>query len=411
MSAPKSDPDQAFSILIMGGFIFFALWLIWHFFKHPILEVLRWMRFAELWFVNLFVAHRYDACLDWLRIAKFADPNPSSDVINATNNCFGVAYLQSVPADDVRGYYTLSADGVAAMERGAMNYLRWPLAILFGAMGFYMMYISPRNKFKTQYTLENFIKVQASMWPVISPIVKFNPIESSARAPGDVVPDKMPLFAEALSPEEWIAFHRIPVTNNIPDRDATRRAFLLQLGPRWSGSFTSLPPYMKALIAACALKGSQRRGESDELLGRIAMCWSAKGSLHLDMKLSAEIEAIIRDEKTGGLALEVANKHAYRTTAMLAVLGWARSRGGVLAPAQFLWLRGTDRNLWYALNNLGRRAFLMEGAGALAHYMAEQSAHKPLPIPRIDTATVTLNQYMAERGQAIPPREDAAQKS
>jgi intracellular multiplication protein IcmP len=270
------------------------------------------------------------------------------------------------------------------------------------------MYLSPRNKFKTQYTLEGFIKTQAKMWPVIAPIVKFNPIHSSARAPGDVIPDKMPLFAEALSPEEWIAFHRINVVNNIPDRDATRRAFLLQLGPRWTGSFSGQPMYMKALIAACALKGAQHREDSDNLLGRIALCWSAEGGLQLDIKLTSEIEKILRDDKLGGPALGVANNHAYRTTAMLGMLLWARSRGGVLAPAQFLWLRGTDRALWYALNNLGRRAFLPEGAGAMAHFMAEQNARKALPIPRIDTAIVTLNQYMAERGLPIPPREGAA---
>jgi intracellular multiplication protein IcmP len=408
MSAQKNEPDQSFSLLIMGGFIFAMLWLIWHFFKHPILEVMRWVRFSEMWLVNLFVANRYDVCLDWLRNAKFADPNPSPDMIGLTNNCFGVSYLQSVPAEDIRGYYTLSADGVGSIERGVMNYLRWPFALLFACIGFYIMYVSPRNKFKTQHNLESFIKIQAGVWPVISPIVKFNPINTSARAPGDPVPTKMPLFAEALSPEEWIAFHSIGITNNIPDRDATRRAFLLQLGPRWTGSFSGLPMYMKAIIAACALKGSQKREESDNLLGRISTFWSASGKLKLDMKLASEIESILKDPKTGGLALTVANQHAYRTTAMLEVLRWARSRGGVLAPAQFLWLRGTDRPLWYALNNLGRRAFLMEGAGAMAHFMAEKNAHKPLPIPRIDTATVTLNQYMAERGQPIPPREDAA---
>lgn len=406
-SAPKNEPDQSFSLLIMFAFIFVILWLIWHFFKHPMLEVLRWMRFGELWVVNLFTGHRYDACLDWLRFARFGDTNPSPEMINYTNNCFGVAYLKTVPADNILSYYSLSADGVAAVERGIMSYLRWPFAAVFGAIAYYTMYVSPRNKFKTQHNLESFIKVQAGMWPVISPIVKFNPMKFSARAPGDPVPDKMPLFAEALSPEEWIAFHRITVTNNIPDRDATRRAFLLQLGPRWTGSFSGLPIYMKALIAACALKGSQRREESDNMLGRIALCWSSNGKLNLDAKLASEIEGLIRDEKVGGQALAVANQHAYRTTAMLEMLRWARSRGGVLSPAQFLWLRGTDRNLWYALNNLGRRAFLMEGAGALAHFMAEQNAHKPLPIPRIDTAIVTLNQYMAERGQPIPPREDA----
>jgi intracellular multiplication protein IcmP len=87
--------------------------------------------------------------------------------------------------------------------------------------------------------------------------------------------------------------------------------------------------------------------------------------------------------------------------------------GGVLAPAQFLWLRGVDRNLWYALNNLGRRSFHSEGMGAMAHFMAEQAAKKPLPIPRVDTAIITLNQFLSDpekRSIPIPPREGDATK-
>ena len=82
--------------------------------------------------------------------------------------------------------------------------------------------------------------------------------------------------------------------------------------------------------------------------------------------------------------------------------------GGVLAPAQFLWVRGADRNLWYPLNNQGRRSFHTEGAGAMAHFMAELNAKKPLPMARLDTAIMSLNQYFnpTERtAPVVPPRE------
>jgi len=178
----------------------------------------------------------------------------------------------------------------------------------------------------------------------------------------------------------------------------------LQLGPRWNG-IEGQPPHIQALYAAFALKGVQKREESDDLLGRLSLCWSPKGSFQMTPETASEVAKLIRDPEVGGKAADAAMQHAYRTTAMLNVLRWARTMGGVLAPAQFLWLRGTDRPLWYALNNLGRRSFHTEGAGALAHFMAEQNAKKPLPIPRIDTAIVTLNQYLAESGQPIPPRE------
>ena len=406
MSAPRNEPDQAIALILVGGVIFIILWLVWHFFKQPILEVLRWMRFSELWLINLFANHRYDPCLDWLRKAKFYDQNPSQEMIVLTNQCFTVDYLKTVPAEDSLNYYGLSAVGVATIEQEVTSYFKWPFIAMFAAIGGYVMFLSPRNKFRTRHNLESFIKVQVKMWPVISPIVNFNPIKSSARIPGNPVPDKLPLFAEALSPEEWIAWHRINVTNNIPDREATRRAMLQQLGPRWNG-IASQPIYIQALFAAYSLKGVQKREDSDELLGRISLCWSANSGLSVPPKLTSEIKGILNNSEIGGQGTEIASKYAYRTTAILSVLQWARSRGGVLAPAQFLWLRGVDRTLWYALNNLGRRSFHAEGAAAMAHFMAEQNAQKPLPIPRIDTAIVTLNQYLAERGQPIPSREKA----
>jgi intracellular multiplication protein IcmP len=405
-SNSQNNADQGLTLVLGLALLFLAFWLVWHFFKMPILEALRWIRFAELWVINLFF-HRYDSCLDWLREVRFADPDPSPTVVRLTNQCFGADYLANVPVEDSASYYSLSANGIGAIESGITQYIHWPLAAVFAGLGFYTMFYSPRNKFRTKHTLESFIKVQAKMWPVISPIVDFNPIKSSARIPGSMVPDKLPLFAEALSPEEWISYQRIPVTNNIPEREATRRAFLLQLGPRWNG-LAGQPPYILSLFAAFALKGIQNREESDDLLGRLSQCWSAKAGFKLTPNIASEVAGLVRNSDIGGQALAVAEKHAYRTTAMLGVLGWARSKGGVLAPAQFLWLRGVDRTLWYALNNLGRRSFHTEGAGAMAHFMAEQNANKPLPIPRIDTAVVTMNQYLAERGLAIPPREGAS---
>jgi intracellular multiplication protein IcmP len=403
MSQSKdSEPAWTLGLLIM--MVMAAAWVIWHFFHPQILEGLRWLRFSELWIINLFTHDKYGDCLHWLRAARVDDMNPSQEVIAYTNQCFGQNYLSHLPAEEIPNYYKLSVAGISTLAREITYYIHWPIAVAFGLVGMHMMYISPRNKFRTRHDLESFIRVQAKMWPVISPILKFNPIKSSARIPGSTVPDKLPLFAEALSPEEWISWHRIAVTNNIPDREATRRAFLQQLGPRWNG-IDGTPSYVQALHAAFALKGVQKREESDDFLGELALCWSPKGGFKWTSDVAAKVHKFNHDPEIGGKANEITSQYAYRTTALLGVLRWARMMGGVLAPAQFLWLRAVDRSLWYALNNLGRRSFHSEGAGAMGHFMAEQSAKKPLPIPRIDTAIITLNQYLAERGMAIPPRE------
>ncbi|MFA5041213.1 MAG: hypothetical protein WC464_06240 [Bdellovibrionales bacterium] len=388
-------------LLIVLGWVF---WQITGDFWHN--YFFRWLRYAELWTLNLFT-HRYDACLDWLRVVPVAEGTPSAQTVQLTNACFGSAFLSRVPNEEILNYYRLSTSSVTALGAETMRYYKWPLIAILGWIGVRVLLFSPNSKFMVKYSLEGLIGVQAKMWPIISPIVKVNP-SKTGRIPGDPIPDKLPLFAEALSPEEWISWNRIPLVNGIPDRDAVRRAFIHQLGPRWNG-LSSLPLHMRALLAAFALKGAQKREESETLLGKLALSWSPEKGFRPEATLVAEIEKILADPETGRKTIPVLDQHAWRTTAMLGALLWARNNGGVLAPAQFLWVRAEDRALWYPLNNLGRRAFHSEGAGALAHFMAEISAKKPLPIPRVDTAVVTLNTYLHDpdkRTIPIPPREE-----
>ena len=404
MSGGKSETDPMWVLALAAGLAVGAAWLLWHFFRVQCLEAMRWVRLAELAPIALF-DRDFSPCITWLMKSHANDLQPSAEVMQATNSCFGVNYLRTVPTADLPYYYQLSGISIGVIETGITYYYHWPLALVFAGFAYYIYFVSPRNKFRTRYDLESFIKMQAKMWPVIAPIVEFNPMKTSARNLGGKIPDKLPMFAEALSPEEWVSWNRISVTNNIPDREATRRAFVQQLGPRWDG-VEGTPMHVQALFAAFALKGVQRREESDELLSEVAVCWTPKKGLQLPSSLISKINKINNDPEVGGQAATIAEAHAYRAPALCAVLKWARLQGGVLAPAQFLWLRGLDRALWYPLNNFGRRSFHSEGAGALAHFMAEQNAKKPLPIPRVDTAIITLNQYLATTGRPIPPREN-----
>lgn len=406
MSGGKGGEDPTWH-LVLVFILFFAIgWVIWHFFKVQILELARYVRIIELWPIGLF-NHRASACAKWLWSAQIGIAMPSQLAIESAGACFGARELSSMPSQEALQYYNITPTSMGLITKLTSMYTRWLVIAICGGVGIHAMYFTKRNKFKNRYNLEGFIKAQSVMWPVIAPIVNFNPTKHSARAPGQLVPDKLPLFAESMSPEEWLSFHRIPVTNGIPDREMVRRAFLLQLGHRWQG-LDSLAPHMLGLFAAFSLRGVQKREECEDLLGRLAKCWTPEHGLNMDAKLAAEVKAIANNPEIGGKGLEMANKHAYRTTALLGVLRWARFMGGVLAPAQFLWLRGEDRNLWYPLNNLGRRSFHSEGSGAMAHFMAEQAAQKPLIMPRIDTAIIAMNQYLADTNPTIPPRENGA---
>lgn len=403
MAGQSDDPVWILLILIciLGG----AGWAVWYFFRPELLEAMRYLRLAEMLPLVPFDP-QIGACFTWLRQVPPEGTMPTDATIYAAAKCFGVSNLRGLSLAEAMKYYTLSPTSLGEVSHHVLGYLRWAVLAACGWFVYRAMFISKREAFRTKHTLESFIKVQAKIWPIIAPIVNFNPSKHSARIPGSAIPDKLPLFAEALSPEEWLSFHQIPVEGGIPDRERTRQAFLQQLGPRWRGA-QELPFYMQALFVAFALKGVQKRDESDEFLGRLSLCWTAEGGFKPTPQIVAEVQKMLKDPAIGGAAMERASKNAYRTTALLGLLKWARFMGGVLAAAQFLWLRGVDRNLWYALNNQGRRSFHMEGAGAMAHFMAEDVAGKALPIPRLETAIVALNQYLAANQPEIPPHGGA----
>ncbi len=373
-----------------------ALYGLWYFFEGPIVSILRWIRLGELNLVAVFT-DRFDAvikALPQMTVQPHAEKLRPSDL-------------------DAKTLWNVSA--------ALGDIMRWPVALIMGASAFWMLFHAPTAKFKNKYDLEGLIRIQSQTWPTISPVVNFDPGKTSARVPGTPVPAELPLFAESLAPAEWIAWARIPVIDNVPDKEGIRQAFITQLGPRWEG-MTGLKPHHRALLAAFALKGAQKRKESDDLLGLIAQCWSPRsdgreGGLTLNDAALAQINSVLNDRSLLGPALEQAAHHAYRTTALIGVLRWARDQGGVLAPAQFLWLRGQDRGLWYALNNLGRRTFHAEGAGAMAHYMAERAVDngkgRALLMPRVDTAIPPVLEFVKDlqiKGGHIPALQEGAPK-
>lgn len=370
--AGKPEDDKSFVTYMMlmilaGGF----LWALWYFTGHYILEALRWIRIGELWLLE---KATMDEEVGKLRTVASRAPS-------------------------------VGIHQVLVLSYVAMKYIKWIFAAFLLGVAYYIMTKSPQFRFKTKHTLQTLMETQAKSWPVISPVIKFNPTKFSSRAPGKPIPRVLPAFAEALSPEEWIAYNRIPLINGAPEREAIRRAFIAQLGPRWTGP-QSLPPYAQGLYAAFALKNVKKRKESDELLGEIAKNWTIETGLVMPGSLLASIKKWIDDKEVGGEAAKIVSKHAYVATALLGLLKQARISGGVLAPATFLWLRAVDRNLWYPLNNLGRQSFHVEASGAISHFMGELSAGKALVVPRLEQAIDAMNAYLAEQKPTIPKLEE-----
>lgn len=88
------------------------------------------------------------------------------------------------------------------------------------------------------------------------------------------------------------------------------------------------------------------------------------------------------------VAQELIAEHGYINTLLMASLGYKKGarRLGVLAPADFRWLKLYDRSLWAIIQNTDRTAFFAENMATSSHYYAELLAGKKIMEPMFQAA-------------------------
>jgi intracellular multiplication protein IcmP len=383
----SDDKPNTHDNAIGWGILLFVLFLIfilfWYFQGDNIKDAARWVRVAEMWLVTWFTTDDY--LISW-----HGKEIPFVSVYEAAN---------LTTKDE------LSSDAMSLISTAAMYPYRYIFTVILTLLGFWALLAGPKTQFRTTLGLDNLIKRQARIFPAISPFVTFNPSNQPPRPPGAPVPAELPSFSEALSPEEWVAYFEVPVPDGKVDADAAARAFAKQLGAPWRGP-VHMKPYRQVLLAAFCLKSLRKRAEADDMLGRLAKCWSFEGGLKLDPVLLRDARRILNNRDMSGKILSKCNQHAYENTALLRALATAREEGGVMAPAQFVWMRGYDRTLWYPLNNLGRQAYHMEALGAMCHYKAEKGAQRPIPRPKMEDAVKAISDHMMSSNARPIPQLD-----
>jgi intracellular multiplication protein IcmP len=376
-------------LFVAGAFVIGLIsFAVWHFFHLQITNGIRWLRVGELWIAKFIVGDNavYPTDKGPMTVGQWR------------------MYLPKTPVNNIKPEHLMQ------MTQVAVPPLRILFTIAIGLMGLYVIFFGYGSQYRRRMGLESLMREQARSFPSIRPFLKFDPRKQPFRAPGAPVPAQLPLFSEALSPEEWIAYHEVsvPGQGSRLDHPKAFTALSQQLGRRWEGPL-KMPIHMQGLYAAFALKHVRKRKESEAILDAMSSGWSPEKGFNISPKVKAEIKRVIKDPKLGGALQKFADQHAYETTALLRCLARAREEGGVIAPAQFLWLRGFDRALWYPLNNLGRKAFHAEAAGAMVHYVNELIASQKIPTPRFDEVIKGLETYLKSGvGREIPELDRSA---
>ncbi len=214
------------------------------------------------------------------------------------------------------------------------------------------------------------------------------------------------------------------------DREKAYAVYAAQLATPWRG-YEALPPYLKKLAGAWALFAADKKGMAQRMLDEMSLSFRApvpasKAGLcrtfpffhagtkghgycidsHMDKETEKAVQEALEDK---GTRQAVLRHGCWQDMALLALYEQARKRG-ILATAEFIWLKPVNRQLFYLCNNMGRRTAWPEIAGAWAHYTAEKTLAAMDPMadgirePHVTEAVNALEMALYEDGWISPDR-------
>lgn len=281
---------------------------------------------------------------------------------------------------------TVSFDSVSFISTQIGMWLRYPIALILVGLGAYLYFSQGSRGYRNIYNMKELRKFESENWPQIDPIIKLDLVKEDI--------EKGP-WSMAQMPLDFCKAHnllRVGEENHKPcweiKKEQSYSLFVMQLGPVWKGPF-ALPIHMQALLVIFITKALRQHEVAQKLISQIAES-SKTGKLNFE-----GVKELLYKYYSSKLLQWLQPRHAYVFTLMMRLLEIARG-SGVLATAEFLWLKPLDRRLWFALNTVGRRTASVEVAGIYAHWLAEKKLGRGFKTPMVDQAVMALEVAVKE---------------
>jgi intracellular multiplication protein IcmP len=266
-------------------------------------------------------------------------------------------------------------------------YLAYPTMAATTLMAIYLIFYHLNSRYCERFTMQTFRETEKDNWVYINPILKEDLVKKNL--------DEGP-WAMSCPPLDFVKKYkiaRIETENNERvikiDQGLSARVFSSQMGPLWGG-LESLPPHAQCLFAIFAAKANDAIEEANALMRQVA---ASSGGDALDY--SGTRQLLVKHVPNNLAIGRAVGPHAYILTVMASMLELART-SGVVATAEFHWLKKIDRSLWYMLNSVGRQTPFLEVAGPFAHWLVEKRLRRALKVPVITEAVNALAEAVTQ---------------
>ncbi|MDF2868299.1 MAG: icmP [Gammaproteobacteria bacterium] len=357
----QQQNEQALSPLWIALGLFVALLIIWQIGHVYIAMLVIKIKLFETQLISLFT-NNLQTQLHWLKTVNPANlkPNDLAELANLTG-----------------------------------EYLRYPVIIFLIILSILLFFGNSVSNYRRIYSMQTLLEEEKHNWPQIAPVVNLNLLSQDIEKGPWAMSMTATIFAkhhqllveEPEIPNSETISHKRKLRYALLKDEATR-VFSLQMGKYWT-SADDLSIHAKALFAIFAAKANHDRTASTDLLNQIAAS-ALVGKLDF-----TGVQELLDKYKNSKAVQKIVSKHAYILTALASLLELAR-RDGVLATAEFLWLKPVDRRLWYMLNNVGRQTAFVETAGPFSHWLAERAIGHKLLMPMIEPAVNGLDNALKE---------------
>lgn len=350
-------------VLIVGGCA-----LLWFFGRTYIVSTVLSIRLYEVYLLQYVLSgYFYIASFLHLPLPNLESLNQAMATIHEKNTNMSISQLVAL-SSSVGKFYTI------------------PVMLIVVGLAVITYFTNIAEQFKHTYNMETLRKSEYKIWPQVSPVMRVDLVKKEL--------DQGP-WATSLTPLLFAKKHDLIIqhkengkTDVSLNEGGAYRVFALQLGLAWAGP-ERLPIHIQALYAIFLSRANHDRKNADDLLAQIATS-STSDKLNF-----TGVKELVAKHKTSKQARFAEQKHAYVLTVMATLLELART-DGVLATAEFLWLKPLDRQLWYMLNAVGRQTAFPEIGGVYAHWIAEKKLDRAMKVPMVESAVKALDSAMKD---------------